>query len=106
MDKTPQQGYQVPLQSQRIDPQTGELIVEFRFAPAAPTTGSRSGKRVLTVDEVAEELSVSRATVFNLLKRDIPRTMVGGSTRVLSSDLDEYLAGNRQQLRPRLHRSA
>ncbi|MGI8609983.1 MAG: helix-turn-helix domain-containing protein [Candidatus Dormibacteria bacterium] len=102
----PRDGYQVPLQSQRIDPETGEFVIEFRFAPAPPVSGPRGAKRLLTVEEVAEELSVSRATVHNLLKRDLPRTTVGGSTRVLSADLDEYLAANRQHLRPRLHRSA
>lgn len=47
----------------------------------------------LTVDEAANYLSVSRATIWRLLKNKLlVRTRIGGRTVVRRVDLDAFLA--------------
>lgn len=47
---------------------------------------------VLTVNEVAERLRVTRQSVYRLLERgDLPSIKVLGAIRVRAADLDEYM---------------
>ena len=47
---------------------------------------------LLTVDETAERLSVSRWTIYRLVKRkQLKLTKIGGSSRVKASELERYL---------------
>lgn len=50
-------------------------------------------KRLLTVEEVAEVLNVSKGTVYNLFQAGaLPGLKLGRSRRVSVEDLDAYLA--------------
>ncbi len=50
--------------------------------------------RLLTVDEVAEALRLSRATVYALVKADVlPGTHVGRSIRVSERVLADFIEG-------------
>ena len=45
-------------------------------------------KEVLTIDEVADLFSVSKRTIYNLLKeKDLPGVKIGGQWRFLRKDL-------------------
>ncbi len=45
-------------------------------------------KEVLTIDEVAEMFSVSKRTIYNLLKdNELPGVKIGGQWRFLKEDL-------------------
>lgn len=47
---------------------------------------------VLTVNEVAERLRVTRQSVYRLLERgDLPSIKVLGAIRVRTADLDDYM---------------
>lgn len=55
--------------------------------------GSRFGAGLLTVAEVADVLRVSTMTVYRLIKSgEIPAIRVGKSYRIVSDELDHYLA--------------
>jgi len=63
--------------------------------PSAPLEFSGSHGRLLTVSEVAERLSVSRATVYNLTSCGaLPHLRVSNAIRVRQSSLESYLAEN------------
>jgi excisionase family DNA binding protein len=50
--------------------------------------------RLLTVNEVADLLRVSRMTVYRLIKEgEIAALRVGRSYRLREDDVDEYLSG-------------
>ena len=52
--------------------------------------------KLLTPNDVAERLGISRSGVYRLTERRvIPFFKVGGSLRFQTSDLDAYLAGCR-----------
>ena len=52
--------------------------------------------KVLTVKELCEYLKLSEKTVLNLLNSgDIPGRKVGGSWRILKSEVDKYLQGEK-----------
>ena len=47
---------------------------------------------LLTVDEVAEALALSRSTIYRLLKSgDLVATRIGTATRVPKSSLDRFV---------------
>jgi putative molybdopterin biosynthesis protein len=55
---------------------------------------------VLTADEVATYLRLSRTTVFRHCKRgDLPAFRIGRSWRVQRSDLEQYIERNRAKQR-------
>ncbi len=49
--------------------------------------------QLLTVDEVAQRLSLSRSKVYELLAEgDIPSVHIGRSRRVIAKELDKWIA--------------
>ena len=51
------------------------------------------GDRLLTVEDVKDRLSVSRATVYNLLHAGaLPSVTIGRSRRVRQSDVARFIA--------------
>lgn len=53
-------------------------------------------KSILTPDELAKFLSISKTTVYRLIeKRQIPFTKVGGGIRFRMEDITTYLDQNR-----------
>ena len=70
-----------------------------RGGPSPPTIGSQVSERsftearLLTVNEVADLLRVSRMTVYRLIKEgDIAALRVGRSYRLREDDVDDYLS--------------
>lgn len=54
---------------------------------------TRQSKVLLTMDEVAELLGLSRASVYNLIgKGDLPRVKIGRSARVPASAIPEFVS--------------
>lgn len=52
-----------------------------------------TAEHYLTVAEVADELRVSKMTVYRLVNdRELPSVRIGRSVRVRRADLDAYLA--------------
>ena len=50
-------------------------------------------KEVLTIEEVAEIFSVSKRTIYNLLKaKELPGVKIGGQWRFLKEDLMKIFA--------------
>lgn len=50
------------------------------------------GKRTYTVDEIQDILGVSRPTAYNLVKKNLFRSVrVGGSIRISKRSFDEWL---------------
>jgi len=67
----------------------------------APMTEGRL-QRLLPVEDAADYLGVSRATVERLVYRgELPIVKIGGSTRYDVDDLDGYIAVNRCRNRKR-----
>ena len=67
----------------------GALVVRNMMRPVGPP--------MLTVREVAEELSVCRATVYALLERgELERVWVGRSIRIPAASLEALLARGRR----------
>ncbi len=65
----------------------------------AITTGKTDGisidKALLTINEVAEILSVSKFTVYRMIKdSDIQATKVRGSIRIFGKSLEENISGS------------
>lgn len=57
-------------------------------------------KRLLKATEVAEMLQVSRAHVYNLMKRrEIPTIRMGSAVRVNQSDLEQFIKESKDFLR-------
>jgi len=55
--------------------------------PAKPTS-----PRLLTVDEVAERLTISPATVYRLIAaRELHKIRIGGSTRFREADVEALI---------------
>jgi excisionase family DNA binding protein len=60
------------------------------------TTGSNTLPNMLTPDDLAGILRISKTGVYRLVeKRQIPFFRVGGSLRFAKSDISAYLSGNR-----------
>jgi len=55
----------------------------------------RSPAQLLTIDEVAAELAVSRDTVYRVVAREVPTFRVGTRLRFRAADLDDYVERNR-----------
>ncbi|WP_083786709.1 helix-turn-helix domain-containing protein [Methylobacterium nodulans] len=52
-----------------------------------------AGSGAVSVDEAAEYLRISRASIWRLLKRgELPRVRIGGRTVIRRIDLDAFLA--------------
>ena len=50
---------------------------------------------LLTPQEVADKLKLSKYTIYNLMKRgDLPHMRIGNSYRVSEEDLNEFLNQN------------
>ena len=53
-------------------------------------------EKLLTADEVASILNISRSKAHNLMReREIPTITIGKSVRVSREDLEKFLASNR-----------
>ena len=51
---------------------------------------------LLTAEEVAEILNVSRSKAYRLMRlKEIPTITIGKNVRVSNEDLDEYITNNR-----------
>ncbi len=55
----------------------------------------RSADRLLSINEVADRLSISRDTVYRVIAREVPTYRVGERTRFRAADLDDYVERNR-----------
>ena len=52
-----------------------------------------TAEKFLTVPEIADELRVSKMTVYRLVNdRELPSVRIGRSVRVRRADLDHYIA--------------
>ena len=52
-------------------------------------------EKLLTGNQVAEILNISRSTAYNLMKRgQLPSVRFGRSVRCRSTDLDEFIVNN------------
>ena len=57
-------------------------------------------EQLLTVDEVAERLSLSRSKVYELLAGgDIPSVHIGRARRVIATDLDTWITRLKEEQR-------
>jgi excisionase family DNA binding protein len=64
-------------------------------------SGTAVQSRFLTLDQVAEDLQLSRRTIERLVAAEIlPSVRVGGSRRVAATELDEWIAGASLSSRP------
>jgi putative molybdopterin biosynthesis protein len=52
-------------------------------------------ERLLTINEIADRLAISRDTVYRVLVREIPSYRVGERLRFKASDVDAYVERNR-----------
>ena len=56
-------------------------------------------KRLLTAEEIAEILGVSRSKVYQMMRlREIPTITLGKNVRVSQEDLENYINNNREYL--------
>jgi excisionase family DNA binding protein len=54
-------------------------------------------EEILTVKELCDYLKLSKKTILKLLNSgEIPARKVGGSWRILKSQVDNYLKGNKE----------
>jgi putative molybdopterin biosynthesis protein len=54
--------------------------------------------KILTVEDVADQLQIKRDTVYELIKRgELPASRVGKQFRVFQADLNQYLQGNKKR---------
>ena len=52
--------------------------------------------RLLTAEEVADILNVSRSKAYRMMRlKEIPTITIGKNVRVSNEDLDEYINSNR-----------
>lgn len=66
-------------------------------APARLRVLPGGAERLLNVREVAEQLGVCTATVYDLCKRgDLPHVRVSNAIRIRPTDLDAFLARGRR----------
>ncbi len=77
----------------------GEIVMKVKKPNTAVITGDTNGisidKALLTINEVAEILSVSKFTVYRMIKDgDIQATKVRGSVRVFGKSLEEEISGS------------
>jgi excisionase family DNA binding protein len=71
-------------------------MVYFRCIPGPPQTTRRRAV-LLTIKQAAERLNTNERHVRNLLyRRRLPYTKVGALGRLEASDLEDYIAANRQ----------
>lgn len=57
-------------------------------------------EELLTLENVAERLMVSKQTASRIVKNHIPLIRVGGSVRVFASDFEKYLNDLRAESTP------
>ena len=73
--------------------------MKVKKASTVVTTGKTDGinvdKALLSINEVAEILSVSKFTVYRMIKdADIQATKVRGSIRIFGKSLEEVISGS------------
>ena len=73
--------------------------MKVKKASTVVTTGDTTGisvdKALLTINEVAEILTVSKFTVYRMLKDgDIQATKIRGSIRIFGKSLEEVISGS------------
>ena len=61
-------------------------------AAAAVLPAESAGKRTYTVDEIQDILDISRSSAYNLVKKDLFRSVrIGGHIRISKKSFDEWL---------------
>ena len=70
-----------------------ERIEEMNQEAAAVVLPAESaGKRTYTVDEIQDILDISRSSAYNLVKKDLFRSVrIGGHIRISKKSFDEWL---------------
>lgn len=70
-----------------------EKIAEMnRETERAVLSAEAGGKRTYTVDEIQDILDISRSSAYNLVKKDLFRSVrIGGHIRVSKKSFDEWL---------------
>jgi excisionase family DNA binding protein len=64
-------------------------------APPAPDGDGRQEPLLVTVEEAARLLSVSRSTVFELMdRRSLPSLKIGRSRRIRMADLERFVSAD------------
>ncbi|MBO5569578.1 helix-turn-helix domain-containing protein [Porcincola intestinalis] len=70
-----------------------EKIEEMNREPiVTAASGAEYGKRTYTVDEIQDILDISRSSAYNLVKKNLFRSVrIGGHIRVSKRSFDEWL---------------
>ena len=69
---------------------------------AAPSNGSRTDGHLMTIEEVAEFLSVKKSTIYAFVHQGVlPHFKVGRLTRFRQSDIDGWLEARKVEGRSR-----
>ena len=56
-------------------------------------------KRLLTANEVAEILGVSRSKAYRMMRiKELPTISIGKNVRVSVEDLEKYISQNREEI--------
>ena len=56
--------------------------------------------KLLTAEEVAEILNVSRSKAYKMMRlKEIPTITIGKNVRVSNDDLETYISSNRTEIR-------
>lgn len=70
---------------ERIEQMNTEAAVTSAF-------GAEYGKRTYTVDEIQDILDISRSSAYNLVKKNLFRSVrIGGHIRVSKRSFDEWM---------------
>ncbi|MGI8610505.1 MAG: helix-turn-helix domain-containing protein [Candidatus Dormibacteria bacterium] len=75
---------------------SGDVIVEVRLHSLPAALGPARDeisilRKLLTVEQSAEILGVSRPTIFKLLDVEIPRITIGRNVRIHPDALEDYI---------------
>ena len=54
-----------------------------------------TASQLLSINEVADRLAISRDTVYRMIAREVPSYRVGERLRFRASDVDAYIERNR-----------
>jgi len=72
-----------------------ERIAQMNQETEAARPTYVSEKRTYTVDEIQDILGISRPTAYNLVKKDLFRSIrIGGQIRISKKSFDEWLDHN------------
>ena len=72
-----------------------DRIAQMNQETAAASPTYINEKRTYTVDEIQDILGISRPTAYNLVKKDLFRSIrIGGQIRISKKSFDEWLDHN------------